>query len=33
MTKEVDEIVSKMEENMCSPMKTIQGFVDQISPK
>jgi predicted transcriptional regulator len=33
MTKEVDEIVSEMEENMSNPMKTIQGFVDQISLK
>jgi hypothetical protein len=33
MTKEVDEIVSKMEENMSSPMRTFQSFVDQISIK
>jgi hypothetical protein len=30
MTKEVGEIVSEMEENMSSPMKTLQGFVNQI---
>jgi hypothetical protein len=30
-TKEVGEIISKMEENMSSPMKILQGFVDQIS--
>jgi hypothetical protein len=30
MTKEVGEITSKMEENMSSPMRTLQGFMDQI---
>ncbi len=33
MTKEVGEIISEMEENMSSPMRTIYGFVDQISIK
>ncbi len=28
--KEVSEIISKMEENMNNPMRTFQGFVDQI---
>jgi len=28
MMKEVGEIISKMEENMNNPMKTLQGFVD-----
>jgi len=31
--KEVGEIISKMEENMNNPMKTLQGFVDYISVK
>ncbi len=30
MTKEVGEIISKMEENRSNPMKTLQSFVDQI---
>jgi hypothetical protein len=33
MTKEVGEIRVEMEENMSSPMITLQGFVDQISIK
>jgi len=33
MTKEIGEIISKMEENMSSPMRTFQGFVNQISMK
>ncbi len=33
MMKEVGETISKMEENMSSPMRTLQGFVDQISIK
>ncbi len=33
MTKEVGEIIFEMEKNMSSPMKTLQGFVDQISIK
>jgi hypothetical protein len=28
MTKEVGEIIFEMEENMNSPMKTLQSFVD-----
>jgi hypothetical protein len=30
MMKEVSEIVFEMEENMNRPMRTLQGFVDQI---
>jgi hypothetical protein len=33
MMKEVGEIIFKIEENMSSPMKTLQSFVDQISIK
>jgi hypothetical protein len=33
MTKEVGEIISKMEENMSSSTKTSQGCMDQISVK
>jgi hypothetical protein len=33
MTKEEGEIVSKMEENMSSPMRTLQGSMDQIFVK
>jgi hypothetical protein len=33
MMKEVGEIIFKMEENMSSPMRTLQGFVDHISIK
>jgi hypothetical protein len=33
MTKEVGEIIFEMDENMNSPMKTLQGFVDQIFVK
>jgi len=33
MTKEVGEIIYEMEENMSSPMITLQSFVDQISIK
>jgi len=33
MMKEISEIISEMEENMNNPMKTLQGFVDQISIK
>jgi hypothetical protein len=33
MMKEVSEIISEMEENISSPMRTFQGFVDQISIK
>jgi hypothetical protein len=33
MLKEVGEIVSKMEKNMSNPMRTLQGFVDQIFVK
>jgi len=33
MMKEVGEIIFKMEENMSSPMRTFQGFVDQICIK
>jgi hypothetical protein len=28
MTKELSEIIFEMEENMNSPMRTLQGFVD-----
>ncbi len=31
--KEVGEIISEMEENISSPMRTPQGLVDQISIK
>jgi hypothetical protein len=30
MTKEVGEIISKMEENMSSPIKTFQSFANLI---
>jgi hypothetical protein len=30
MTKEVGEIIFEMKENMSSPMRTFQGFMDQI---
>jgi hypothetical protein len=33
MTKEVGEIVSKMEGNMNNPMRTLQSFVDHIFVK
>jgi hypothetical protein len=33
MMNEVGEIISEMEENMNSPMRTLQGFVDQIFVK
>jgi hypothetical protein len=33
MTKEVDEIIFKMKENMSNPMKKFQNFVDHISIK
>ncbi len=33
MTKEVREIIFEMDGNMSNPMKTFQGFVDQISIK
>jgi hypothetical protein len=33
MTKEVNEIIFEMEENMSSPMRILQGFVDHISIK
>jgi len=31
MTKEVGDIIFEIEENMSNPMKTFQGFMDQIS--
>jgi hypothetical protein len=30
MMKEVGEIIFEMEENMNSPMRSLQGFMDQI---
>jgi hypothetical protein len=33
MTKEVGDIIFEIEENMSSPMRTFQSFMDQISIK
>jgi len=33
MTKEVGDIIFEIEKNMSNPMRTFQGFMDQISTK